>query len=228
MAARRGTTSASEKCNRSTASRWTRRIPISCFVASPGHLFGPNPERGLYKTDRRRQDLETGQIHGSRTRASTTSPSTRRIRRSFTLRRSSGSARGGAITAAARAARCGNRWTAATPGPSWTARAGPKPKDGIYGRIAISIFRAKPSTVYAQVEAGASAGTGGGTTAEGGPARGGRGPVKAARHPRGEAGGGGRGGAGGGRWRRRRGGSAQSQRQRRVPLRRWRQDLDSS
>jgi hypothetical protein len=45
-----------------------------------------------------------------------------------------------------------------------------KPKDGLYGRIAISIFRAKPSIIYAQVEAGASAGTGGGTTAEGGPA----------------------------------------------------------
>ena len=59
----------------------------------------------------------------------------------------------------------GDTWTKLD-GPGW-----PKPKDGIYGRIAISIFRAKPNIVYAQVEAGASAGTGGGTTAEGGPQR---------------------------------------------------------
>ncbi len=58
----------------------------------------------------------------------------------------------------------GNTW-AKLDGPGW-----PKPKDGIYGRIAISIFRAKPTTIFAQVEAGASAGTGGGTTAAGGPA----------------------------------------------------------
>ena len=62
-----------------------------------------------------------------------------------------------------------NHRRAATTGPSSTVRDGRKPKDGIYGRIAISIFRAKPTTIYAQVEAGASAGTGGGTTAEGGP-----------------------------------------------------------
>ncbi len=63
----------------------------------------------------------------------------------------------------------GDTWTKLD-GPGW-----PKPKDGIYGRIAMSVFRAKPTTIYAQVEAGASAGTGGGTTAEGGPSRGGRG-----------------------------------------------------
>src|ERR1039458_10383277 len=61
----------------------------------------------------------------------------------------------------------GDNWTKLE-GPGW-----PKTKDGIYGRIAISIFRAKPSTIYAQVEAGAGAGTGGGTAADGGPARGG-------------------------------------------------------
>ncbi|HEY2012731.1 MAG TPA: hypothetical protein VGH38_04480, partial [Bryobacteraceae bacterium] len=80
-----------------------------------------------------------------------------------------------------------------------------KPKDGIYGRIALSVFRAKPNIVYAQVEAGASAGTGGGTTAEGGPARPGRGaggesgtPGEVAPTAAGGAAGAGRGGGGGG------------------------------
>ena len=63
----------------------------------------------------------------------------------------------------------GNNW-AKLDGPGW-----PKPKDGLYGRIAISIFRAKPTTIFAQVEAGASAGTGGATLATGGPAPPGRG-----------------------------------------------------
>ncbi|HXE32190.1 MAG TPA: hypothetical protein VN515_10370, partial [Terriglobales bacterium] len=79
----------------------------------------------------------------------------------------------------------GNSWTRLD-GPGW-----PKPKDGIYGRIAISIYAAHPSTIYAQVEAGASAGTGGGTDADGGPqkpaARGGRGGGAAAGGGRGRA-----------------------------------------
>jgi hypothetical protein len=63
-------------------------------------------------------------------------------------------------------------WKSTDAGATWTKLEGPgwpKPKDGIYGRIALSIFRSKTSTLYAQVEAGASPGTGGGTTAEGGP-----------------------------------------------------------
>ena len=69
-------------------------------------------------------------------------------------------------------------WKSTDAGETWTRLEGPgwpKAKDGIYGRIAISIFRAKPTTIYAQVEVGASGGTGGGTAADGGPARGGRG-----------------------------------------------------
>ncbi|MGH9393464.1 MAG: WD40/YVTN/BNR-like repeat-containing protein, partial [Terriglobales bacterium] len=37
-------------------------------------------------------------------------------------------------------------------GPGW-----PRPADGVYGRIAIAVFRARPSTLYVQVEAGVSA-----------------------------------------------------------------------
>jgi photosystem II stability/assembly factor-like uncharacterized protein len=70
----------------------------------------------------------------------------------------------------------GNNWVKLD-GPGW-----PKPKDGMYGRIAIAIFRANPRIVYAQLEAGASAGTGSGTTAEGGPA-----PANARGGPQGES-----------------------------------------
>ena len=47
-------------------------------------------------------------------------------------------------------------------GPGW-----PKPKDGAYGRMAIAIFRAHPSTLYVQVEAGISAALNSATMADG-------------------------------------------------------------
>ena len=63
----------------------------------------------------------------------------------------------------------GNTWSKLD-GAGW-----PKPKDGLYGRIAIAIFPPKPTTIFAQVEAGAGAGTGSGTLATGGPEPPGRG-----------------------------------------------------
>jgi hypothetical protein len=98
----------------------------------------------------------------------------------------------------------GNTW-AKLDGEGW-----PKPKDGLYGRIALSVYKSNPKIVYAQVEAGASAGTGGGTAADGGPQRGRggfgggsesdvAGPAQGAAGAAGAAGGGGGQGGGGGR-----------------------------
>jgi hypothetical protein len=42
--------------------------PKIVYVAANGHLFGPNPERGLYKSSGRRKDLEEIEIHRSRHR----------------------------------------------------------------------------------------------------------------------------------------------------------------
>jgi photosystem II stability/assembly factor-like uncharacterized protein len=143
--------------------------PKNVFVAAMGHLFGPNEERGLYhstdggKTWKKAKyiDPDTGfnevQIDPSNPKIVYAS--------SFQRRRTwYGYNGGGPGSALWKSVDGGNTWTKLD-GPGW-----PQPKDGIYGRIALTIFRAKPSTIYAQVEAGASPGTGGGTTAEGGPA----------------------------------------------------------
>ena len=149
--------------------------PKIVYVAAVGHLFGPNPDRGLYKStdggktwkkskyidpDTGFNDVAIDPVNPKILYAS-----------SFQRRRTWwGYNGGGPGSALWKTTNGGDTWTKLE-GPGW-----PKPKDGIYGRIAMSIFRANPKIVYAQVEAGASGGTGGGTTAEGGPApRGGRG-----------------------------------------------------
>jgi photosystem II stability/assembly factor-like uncharacterized protein len=189
--------------------------PKIAFVAAGGHLFGPNPERGLYRTkdggktwkNVKYIDPDTGFTDVA------IDPDNGKIiyAASYQRRRTWwGFNGGGPGSALWKSTDGGDTWTKLD-GPGW-----PKPKDGIYGRIAISIFRAKPSTVYVQVEAGASGGTGAGTAADGGPARGGRGggaatesasepqPAGAATAPGGAnaaggaAAGGGRAGGGGG------------------------------
>ena len=175
--------------------------PKIVYVAAVGHLFGPNPDRGLYKSvdggrnwkkskyidpDTGFNDVAIDPVNPKILYAS-----------SFMRRRTWWGYNGGGPSSALwKTTDGGDTWTKLE-GPGW-----PKPKDGIYGRIAMSIFRANPKIIYAQVEAGASGGTGGGTTAEGGPApRGGRGggapqgetaaPGDAAAAPAGGGGGGG-------------------------------------
>jgi hypothetical protein len=175
--------------------------PNIVYVAANGHLFGPNPERGLFKSTDGGKTWKKAKYIDADTGFTDVAidPSNPKIlyAASFQRRRTWwGYNGGGANCALWKTTDGGDTWTKLD-GPGW-----PKPKDGIYGRIAVSVFRAKPSTLYAQVEAGASAGTGGGTTAEGGPARGGRGGAanESGDPAAGAAGaaGGGRGGGGGG------------------------------
>jgi photosystem II stability/assembly factor-like uncharacterized protein len=166
------------------------------YVAANGHLFGPNQERGLYKSTDGGKTWKKSKYIDADTGFTDLAidPSNPKIlyAASFSRRRTwFGYNGGGPNCALWKTTDAGETWTKLE-GPGW-----PKSKDGIYGRIAISVFRAKPSTIYAQVEVGASAGTGGGTTAEGGPARGGRGAAAAEGDPNNPAGGrGGRGGRG--------------------------------
>jgi photosystem II stability/assembly factor-like uncharacterized protein len=142
--------------------------PNVVYVAAVGHLFGPNAERGLYKSvdggktwkKSKFIDNDTGfndvAIDWSNPKVLYASSYSRR-------RTWWGLNGGGSNSALWKTTDAGETWTRID-GPGW-----PKPKDGIYGRIAISIFRGKSSIVYAQVEAGTSAGVGGGTDKDGGP-----------------------------------------------------------
>ena len=146
--------------------------PNIVYVAAVGHLFGPNPDRGLYKTVDGGKNWKKAKFIDNDTGFTDVAidPSNPKIvyAASYSHRRTWWGYNGGSANS--------GLWKSTDGGDTWTKLEGPgwpKPKDGIYGRIAISIFRAKPSTIYAQVEAGAGAGTGGGTAADGGPARGG-------------------------------------------------------
>jgi photosystem II stability/assembly factor-like uncharacterized protein len=148
--------------------------PKVVYVAAMGHLFGPNPERGLYKTVDGGKTWKKAKYIDADTGFNDVAidPSNPKIvyASSYMRRRTWWGFNGGGPNSAL--------WKSTDAGATWTKLDGagwPKPKDGIYGRIAIAIFPANPKIVYAQVEAGASAGIGGGTTSEGGPARGGRG-----------------------------------------------------
>src|SRR5262245_6552776 len=148
--------------------------PQIVYVAAGGHLFGPNPERGLYKsTDGGKTwknvkfiDNDTGFTDVA---IDPQNPNTV-YAASYSRRRTWWGFNGGGPNSALwKTTDGGNTW-AKLDGEGW-----PKAKDSIYGRIAISVYKQNPKIVYAQVEVGASAGTGGGTAADGGPARGGRG-----------------------------------------------------
>ena len=57
---------ASPRRTTSAASSSTRAIRRPVYVAALGHRFGPNPERGVYRSQRRRPDVGTGAAPGER------------------------------------------------------------------------------------------------------------------------------------------------------------------
>jgi hypothetical protein len=148
--------------------------PDIVYVAVAGHLFGQNAERGLYKTIDGGKTWKKSKYIDSDTGFTdlVIDPSNPKVVYASSLQRRRtwwGYNGGGPGSGLWKTINGGDTWTRLE-GPGW-----PKPKDGIYGRIAMSLCRTKPNIVYAQVEAGASGGTGGGTGADGGPSRGGRG-----------------------------------------------------
>ena len=125
--------------------------PETVYVASPGHLFGPNPERGVYKTTDGGKtwnkikfiDDDTGftdiVIDPSNTqhplRGELSAPPQRLL---LQRRRSRQRASGRATDA----------------GKTWTKLTGNGLPPGTYGRIALDVSRSNPNVVYAQIEAG--------------------------------------------------------------------------
>jgi photosystem II stability/assembly factor-like uncharacterized protein len=161
--------------------------PNIVYVAAIGHLFGPNPERGLYKTtdggktwtNTKFIDNDTGFIDVV---MHPTNPNTL-FAASYQRRRQPWGFNGGGPGSGI--------WRTDDAGRTWTRLIGSGlPLNPILGRIGLNYSRSKPTTIYAQIEVGPSGGTGAGVNDDGtltqpGQGRGGGG---------GGAGGGGRGG----------------------------------
>ena len=177
--------------------------PNTVYVAAVGHLFGPNPERGLYKTtdggktwtNTKFIDNDTGFIDVV---MHPTDPNTL-FAASYQRRRQPWGFNGGGAGSAI--------WRTSDGGKSWSRLMGSGlPTNPIIGRIGLNIARSNPRIIYAQIEVGASGGTGAGVNDDGtlqqpGQGRGGgggEGTEAAAGGGRGGGGGGGGRGGGGG------------------------------
>ncbi len=128
------------------------RNPEVVYVASPGHLFGPNPERGVYKTTDGGKTWNkikyVDENTGFTDIAMDPSNSNVLFASSYQRRRSGCCFNGGGPGSAL--------WRTDDAGKSWTKVTGSGMPPGTYGRIAVDISRSNPNVVYAQIEAGES------------------------------------------------------------------------
>ena len=123
--------------------------PDTVYVASPGHLFGPNPERGVYKTTNGGKswdlvkfiDNDTGFIDIAIDPVNTSIL----YAASYQRRRSGCCFNGGGPGSAL--------WKTTDAGKTWTKLNNGLPP-GTYGRIALDVSRSNPNVVYAQIEVG--------------------------------------------------------------------------
>jgi photosystem II stability/assembly factor-like uncharacterized protein len=120
------------------------------YVASPGHLFGPNPERGIFKTTDggatwnkiKFIDNDTGFTDI----AIDPSNSSVLYAASYQRRRSGCCFNGGGSGSAL--------WKTTDAGKTWTKLTGSGLPPGTYGRIAVDVSKSNPNVVYVQIEAG--------------------------------------------------------------------------
>src|SRR4051812_2514612 len=123
--------------------------PETVYVASPGHLFGPNPERGVFKTTDGGKTWNKVKFIDDDTGFTDIAmdPTNTNIlyAASYQRRRSGCCFNGGGPGSAL--------WKTADAGKTWTKLTSGLPS-GTYGRIALDVSRSNPNIVYVQVEAG--------------------------------------------------------------------------
>src|SRR6184192_2563491 len=124
--------------------------PETVYVASPGHLFGPSPDRGVYKTTDGGKTWNKIKFIDDDTGFTdiVLDPSNSNIiyAASYQRRRSGCCFNGGGAGSGI--------WKSADGGKNWTKLTGNGLPTGTYGRIALDVSRSNPNVVYAQVEAG--------------------------------------------------------------------------
>ena len=115
-----------------------------------GHLFGPNPERGVYKTTDGGKtwnnvkfiDNDTGFTDIALDPVNTNIVYAASYQRRRTGCCFNGGGPGSAI------------WKSTDAGKTWNKLTGSGLPPGTYGRIALDVSRSNPNVVYAQIEAG--------------------------------------------------------------------------
>ena len=126
--------------------------PDTLYVAAPGHLFGPNPDRGVYKTTDGGKTWDKVKFIDDDTGFTdiVLDPANSNIvyAASYQRRRSGCCFNGGGPGSAI--------WKSTDAGKTWNKLTGNGLPPGTYGRIALDVSRSNPNVVYAQVEAGAT------------------------------------------------------------------------
>src|SRR6476619_4579803 len=121
--------------------------PETVYVASPGHLFGPNPERGIFKTTDGGKTWNKVKFIDDDTGFTDLAidPTNSNIlyAASYQRRRTGCCFNGGGPGSAL--------WKTEDGGRTWTKLTGGLPS-GPAGRIALDVARSNPNVVYAQVE----------------------------------------------------------------------------
>jgi photosystem II stability/assembly factor-like uncharacterized protein len=140
--------------------------PNIVYVAVLGHLFGPNKERGVYKTTDGGKTWNNVKFIDEDTGftdiAIDYTDSKVLYAASYQRRRTNFGFNGGGPGSGI--------WKTIDAGKTWKKLEGSGLPEGLLGRIGLDVSRSNPNVIYAQMEVGASVGTGGEEPTPGGPA----------------------------------------------------------
>ncbi len=126
------------------------KSPETVYVAAIGHLFGPSPDRGIYKTTDGGKSWNKVKFvdddTGFTDLAIDPSNSSTVYAASYQRRRSGCCFNGGGPGS--------GLWKSTDAGRTWTKISSKGLPGGTYGRIALDVSRSNPNVVYVQIEAG--------------------------------------------------------------------------